>query len=524
MRSLAPGTTNSRTGRSKTPFSVRNQTEETENGGVATMGGFFSNLGKLWGGTTPPPILTPDAGEVLTPPPEPLSPQAAPQAAVPVPRTEKPAEETAQAAPAIYMPGAIAGNDEDAILLRREIVNTKLEVEAYEFSLRGELFSKVRASGKGLRHFADSLLIDHIRKVSPNVLRQRRIVIAVSEDSLHGSALNQLPPRSRLMLRPEQARRAADAALIARVATLREQGVEVWADDCAGTPWFASMAGLLDGVVLRVAMQTPLEISDQITLLKRDHATLPRAAWNVNTMDEYESLRGLGCEQFAGGFVLHRGNWSGNALSPQVLSVATLINQVRQDADMHEISRVLRMDMALSYKLMRYANSASHSLHTPISSIEQALLLMGQDQLDRWLTLLLISGGLGGNGAVLEAALTRARFMELLGQHWRGGELCDQLFVLGLFSMLDIALHVPLAEAIKPLNLPANMRDALLEHKGTAGAFLALAEASQTDDADNVLRHAVALGLTVRKVNARMLEALEWVNVPEAGQDAGSEM
>ncbi len=232
-------------------------------------------------------------------------------------------------------------------------------------------------------------------------------------------------------------------------------------------------------------------------------------------MEEFETMRNLDCACYAGGFVTHRGNWSGNPLSPEVMCVATLVNQVREDADMHQIAAILRQDMAMSYRLMRYVNAAARGLNHQLSSIEQALMIMGQAQLDRWLTLMMLGGGLGGNGAVLEAALVRARFMELLGEGYRGEKIDERLFVLGLFSMLDIALKVPLEEAIRPLNLPPQMRDALLEQKGTLGNFLALAEASQNGDSQRVMQHAVSLGLTVRKVNARHIEALTWVNAPE---------
>ncbi|GAA5162662.1 EAL domain-containing protein [Viridibacterium curvum] len=404
------------------------------------------------------------------------------------------------------------------MLVRRDVVNAAMEVGAYEFSLRGELHANVRARGQGVRAFLDRLLIDHIRSVNAAVLRERRVFIPFTEDSVRSSAMALLPAHACILLQPAQPRQPADPTLLIRLKELRDAGHEIWADDCVGSSWFSSAAEQLDGATVRVAMRMPLEISEAMDQLKQDYPHLHRGAWDVATMDEFETLRGLGCTQFSGGFVTWRGNWSGNALSPQVMCVATLVNQVREDADMRQIASVLRQDMAMSYKLLRYANSAARGLNHSLTSIEQALLVMGQAQLDRWLTLLLLGGGLGGNGAVLEAALVRARFMEILGRHYRQGELCEKLFVLGLFSMLDIALKVPLEDAIRPLNLPAPMRDALLDHSGVLGSFLALAEGSQEGDTDRVLRHAVALGLTVRKVNARLIEALTWVTAPEVTQ------
>ncbi|MFT3734582.1 MAG: HDOD domain-containing protein [Rhodocyclaceae bacterium] len=476
--------------------------------------------------------MAPTAGPVSTISPRPAAPltpltprttsPAPADTPVTTPPAASPAPHAADKAPeaAANAASAEGSTEQDPMLVRRDVVNAAMEVGAYEFSLRGELHANVRAKGQGIRHFLDRLLIDHIRSINPAVLRERRAFIPFTEASVCSSAMEQLPAHACILLQPAQQRQPADPVLLIRLKELRDAGHEIWADDCVGSTWFTSAAEHIDGATIRVAMRMPLEISEAVDKLKQDYPHLQRGAWDVATMDEFETLRDLGCTQFAGGFVTHRGNWAGNALSPQVMCVATLVNQVREDADMREIAAILRQDMAMSYKLLRYANSAARGLNHSLTSIEQALLVMGQAQLDRWLTLLLLGGGLGGNGAVLEAALVRARFMELLGKHYRQGELCEKLFVLGLFSMLDIALKVPLEDAIRPLNLPAPMRDALLEHEGVLGSFLALAEGTQEGDADGVLRHTIALGFTTRKVNARLIEALTWVAAPEVAQPA----
>jgi len=474
------------------------------------MGGLFSAIGRLFGHHAAQPAhglgASPSAPGMAHRPPE-----------TPRPAARRPAPKLKPATPA---QSTTSSDEPEPVLLRREIVGEGLEVSAYEFSLRGELHENVRSQGRSVRNFLDRMLIDHVNSVSDAVLSERRIFIPLAESGLRGGAIDSLPARSSILLSADIAGRAADAQTLARLAALREAGVQIWADDCGGTPWMASVADALDGVAMRIALRMPMEISDTMELLKRDYPDLPLAAWDVNTMEEFETMRRLACHSYAGGFITHRGNWTGNTLSPEVMCVANLVNQVREDADMRQIAAILRQDMAMSYRLMRYVNAASRGLNHQLSSIEQALMVMGQSQLDRWLTLMLLGGSLGGNGAILEAALVRARFMELLGQGYRGAnEIGDRLFVLGLFSMLDVALKVPLEDAVRPLNLPAPMRDALLEHKGALGTFLALAEASQNGDSQLVMQHAVALGLTVRKVNARHIEALTWVNAPEVAAE-----
>jgi len=248
--------------------------------------------------------------------------------------------------------------------------------------------------------------------------------------------------------------------------------------------------------------------------LRSAHANQPQlrlAAWDVSSFEDYELARKLGCKRFSGSFVTRRYDWSGNELAPGMVNVAMMINRVRDESNFRAIAQVLKQDMAMSYRLLRYVNTATHGLNQRISSIEQGLLILGQDQLDRWLTLVLLSGGAMGDTALTELALTRARFLELLGAPRLPPEQCERLFVLGLFSMLDIALRVPLETAIKPLRLPDSMTDALLKREGPYGMYLALADACERGIAHEICKYAVMLGLTTTKVSARQIEAINWV-------------
>jgi c-di-GMP phosphodiesterase len=251
--------------------------------------------------------------------------------------------------------------------------------------------------------------------------------------------------------------------------------------------------------VVRLALRLPGEIEESFKRLRRTYPQLSRAAWDISTQDEFEFARQFDCIRFQGGFVTRRNDWHGRVLAPQVLAVATLINELRQGADMRELAKVLKQDIAMSYRLLRYVNTAARGLNHQLSSIEQALLVLGQEQLDRWLTLLMLGGSLGGNTALMETALVRARFLELLGEGRFAPGQCERLFVLGLFSMLDIALRVPMEEALKPLHLPEAATQALLKREGPFGPYLSLVEAVERCDAERMLKHAVAIGLTTRK-------------------------
>ncbi|MDP5238977.1 HDOD domain-containing protein [Uliginosibacterium sp. 31-16] len=399
----------------------------------------------------------------------------------------------------------------EPVLVHREVLDEALGVSGIEFFVRGELRDKIAAHRSSMRRFLDSMLIDQLASLRGSPLRQRQAWVQLAETSLLRLGTGKLPARACVLLWPEDSQRRANPDTREAIVTMQDAGHEVWLDDAIGSPWFASLADLADGATLRLAMRTPLEVAELLKGARDLYAGLRLGAWDVGTLDDYEMARRLRCTRFSGSFVTRREDWSGRELSPQMLSVASLINQIREETNFRAVAQVLRQDMAMSYRLLRYVNAAAQGLSQPISSIEQGLLILGQAQLDRWLILLLLSGGELGDTALTEVALTRARFLELVGSYRLPPEQCEKLFVLGLFSMLDVALKVPLETAVKPLRLAEPLNAALLRREGPYGMYLALADACERGIATEIGKYALMLGLTTSKVSVRQIEAINWV-------------
>jgi c-di-GMP phosphodiesterase len=172
-----------------------------------------------------------------------------------------------------------------------------------------------------------------------------------------------------------------------------------------------------------------------------------------------------------------------------------LINHLAQDCDNVVIAEAARKDVALSYRLLRYANSPAVGLRHSVDSIEQALSLLGRNEFRRWLQVMLLTTGSSrpASLALQEDALARARLFEMLGRE-RGETTTDALFTLGLLSQLDLLLQVPLADALEPLRLPEDMRAALLDRRGSWSAYLTLADELEQDDESRLDQAAKAFG------------------------------
>jgi c-di-GMP phosphodiesterase len=214
---------------------------------------------------------------------------------------------------------------------------------------------------------------------------------------------------------------------------------------------------------------------------------------------------------FHGPFVTSREDWSGNKVGPEALRVIDLLNRLRRDADTAELARILRQDAVLSYRLLRYINSAASGLRQPVTSIEQGLMIMGRQRIYRWLTLLLFGSAETSPraAALFENALVRGRLMECVDE--RQPEAArEDLFMVGLFSLLGHVLQVPMPEAIKPLHLPEAVREALLQGAGPYAALLELATACESGDQERISAASIACGLSVARVNAQHFETLVW--------------
>jgi len=193
----------------------------------------------------------------------------------------------------------------------------------------------------------------------------------------------------------------------------------------------------------------------------------------------------------------------------QVL-IVQLLEMVRKNADVRQIEIVLKRDPVVSYKLLRYINSAGFGLGCEIESLRHAVQVLGYTPLYRWLSVLLATAGTSKSAQLLmQTAITRGRFAELLGDTFLPKAETENLFVAGLFSLLDRLLGIPMGEVLDKIQLPEAMSQALLAREGVYGDFLALAEACERG-AGCAGRLAASLQIDAAQVSLKHLQALAW--------------
>ena len=231
----------------------------------------------------------------------------------------------------------------------------------------------------------------------------------------------------------------------------------------------------------------------------------------VTTWADFDACAALGLDAFVG--KLHLTPRPGppvKGMNPAQTIILQLMTMVQNNEDVPKIEAVLKRDPALSYKLLRFINSAGFGTGREIQSLKQAITLLGYKPLYRWLTLLLATASTSGYSPVLmETAVVRGRLAELLGHKALPRGEGENLFVAGMFSLLDRLLGLPMKEVLDTIVLPDEVVRALLTRGGMYGPYLALAEACELNS-DLVASLAASLSISPEEVNKAHLSALAW--------------
>lgn len=226
---------------------------------------------------------------------------------------------------------------------------------------------------------------------------------------------------------------------------------------------------------------------------------------------EFDACACLGLNGFFGNLCVTPRKLSPSVeLSPQTVLILQLMQMVQENAGVRHLEKILKRDATLSYKLFRYINSPGFGIEVEIQSLRHAVTMLGYKPLFRWLSLLLaMTSATGFSPALLQAAIVRGRFVELLGQGLLSRSEAENLFVVGMFSLLDQLLGIPIQEVLSQILLPEAVAQALLSREDVYGPFLALAEACEQEDGC-ASDFSDTLFMTATRVNQAHLSALAW--------------
>lgn len=396
----------------------------------------------------------------------------------------------------------------DFLIGRQPIVDRDSSIQAYELLFRhaqGQAAESFGSTAASNRIIVDSLLEHGLDRL---VGRQRAFINFTRDNLLSGTAL--LLPRGKVVIEVLETVEI-DAALIDAVRDLAARGYAIALDDFVFDPEWLPLVDCAELVKIDVRTTTPAAVREVMASLSNRPVRF--LAEKVETQAEFEAYRDLGCAYFQGYHFSKPQIVRGTRLETSQMAVLQLLARINEpNITLDELARTISLDLGLSYKLLRYLNSAFLALPVKVDSLRMAIAYMGLEAIRRWASLVILAGFPEKRPELFNATLVRAHMCESLAE-LAGLRNAGQFFLVGLLSGIGQIMRCPLEEVVSGLPLSQPLKDALVQHRGPAGEALTSTlayEAFQLEDVGFA-------NLPVAEIGRLYLESVAWAYETGAG-------
>ncbi len=232
-------------------------------------------------------------------------------------------------------------------------------------------------------------------------------------------------------------------------------------------------------------------------------------AEKIETHEEFQEAMGLGYSYFQGYFFQKPVIVAGKDVKGYKLNILQIMKELEEDADYGRVEEILRRDVALTYKLLRFINSAAIGVVERVSSVRHAISLLGVDEFRKWvIMMMMIRLGEDKPEALMKHSIIRATFCESLATILDGDYKASDYFLLGLFSLIDAYLDRPMDEIVLDLPIADHIKDALLGKENSLSRILDIFRGIEASSWDEVSSLCTLSGIDEKIIGQVYLEAI----------------
>ena len=398
---------------------------------------------------------------------------------------------------------------EDAFIGRQAILDQRKNVYAYEILFRSGLKNAFDPNLDG-NIATQSVMVNAMLDFGMNKLvSDKHAFINFTEQNLLSRAPKLLPAENVVVEILETVQPTPE--ILEVVQELKKEGYKIALDDFVLLPGYEPLIEMADIIKVDFRITTDPKERKKLREVLPKHVRL--LAEKIETEEEFQQALAYGYVLFQGYFfckpaILHQKRLTSNALS----KVRLLREINRQNVDFSSIAGVISSDTNLVHKLLTYINSAGIGLTNHVSNLKQATVLLGASGVRRWVSLQTFSEDKPPE--LFTLSLLRAKFCELIATDIkRPGLTPDTGFLLGIFSLLDVLLSLPMEDVLKEVALSDELNAALLGEDNDLRHFLDLVIAYEKCDWDAVITCCDSVKLPVDHLKPTYDKVLEWYNI-----------
>lgn len=310
-----------------------------------------------------------------------------------------------------------------------------------------------------------------------------------------------------------------DAEIVTACERLKQKGYLIALDDFVYSPVWDPLVSLAD--IIKIDFRLNSRAQQRQLTTQFGSPRLRMLAEKVETDQEFVAAKKMDYSLFQGYFfcrpeMLHEG-----AVPPWKLAYLRLLREANSsNINIQKIAARIKEDPSLTFKLLRYLNSPAFGLREGIRSVAHALTLLGETDVRKWVSLVAVAAMAGGNSdELMMIPLVRGKFCELMAPLTGMSVHADDLFLMGLLSVMDAILGRPLRSILTTLPVRREIKDALLENKGPYRVILEIALSHETGDWSAVHDLTASMPIAESDYLKMYLSAVEWAN--SLGREVG---
>ena len=397
----------------------------------------------------------------------------------------------------------------ETFVARQPIFNRDKKIFGYELLFRGgmsNLFPEIDGETATSRVLSSNLILMGTDKITGG----RRAFINFTQDLL----LNKIPlmfPREKTVVEiledvdPEE-------GVINACQEMADKGYCLALDDFVFRPDYMPLISLAKIVKVDFRATQGEQISELVKKLSHDKFSF--LAEKVETYDEFQKALEMGFVYFQGYFFSRPEILKGRDIPTSKITLMQITAEInKENFQFSELEKFISRDVGISYKLLRYINSAYFSRMEEVSSIRQAIVLLGERELKRFLSLTAMTKLASDKpDELVRASIIRAKFCELMGG---GGDIKvkpSALFTLGLFSLIDAIMDDSMENLMEQVPLSEGIKDALVHGTGELNHYLRLPVCYEKGDWEGVAEMAGVLGLSEEDIPGYYMESVYWAD------------
>ena len=401
---------------------------------------------------------------------------------------------------------------------RQAIFNAKKEVVAYELLFRDGLLNY--CSQEDSETATTDVIVNSLLNIGLNMITgKKKATIKFSHSMLKNDKLMALGPDKMAIEMIDSIEPTAE--MISNCCHLKQRGYELIIGNFSDNPAWLPIIDIAD--IVKIDFKATSGVSHKALAERFAAKGIKLLTKKIESAEEFQQALSFGYTYFQGYFLEQPSIVLGKELHSNKIYRLKLMREIsRPDFSVTRMEKIIEHDSALSYKLITYVNSSFFGLPNKIQSIRHALSLLGQEEIVKWISLLLLRDlGADKPQELLTVSIIRAKFAEKIALTSHRRSMASQVFLAGMLSLIDVLLDAPMKKIVELLSVEEEIANTLLGEKTELRRILDLVIFFEQAKWEEVRHLANYFDLTPMELNSMYWESVYWEAIIDDGFGVG---